>query len=212
MHWPWDTTQDDWADDWRHESVHDQGWRWTLPHRTIECKQNLTTCQRELQLSHGQEVGSHLQEVGHEYGTTTGRRRRCGWLDLVVMKHSCLINGYDCLNLTKLDVLDGLSEIKVGVKYLIDEKELPGFPGSCFWVLFFSGELLIGVTANLDLLSKVDVLYVTLPGWQSSTSNARKFEDLPEVCQRYIGFIEAFLDTPITWIGVGPGRESMIKK
>ena len=76
-----------------------------------------------------QEIGTHLQEVGREYGTTTGRRRRCGWLDLVVMKHSCLINGYDSLNLTKLDVLDDLEEIKVAVKYLIDEEEVAGFPG-----------------------------------------------------------------------------------
>jgi adenylosuccinate synthase len=76
-----------------------------------------------------QDIGVHLQEVGREYGTTTGRRRRCGWLDLVVMKHSCLINGYDSLNLTKLDVLDDLEEIKVGVKYLVNEQELPGFPG-----------------------------------------------------------------------------------
>ena len=75
------------------------------------------------------ETGVHFQEVGHEYGTTTGRRRRCGWLDLVVMKHSCLINGYDALNLTKLDVLDDLDEIKVAIRYLVDEKELPGFPG-----------------------------------------------------------------------------------
>ena len=76
-----------------------------------------------------QDIGTHLQDVGHEYGTTTGRRRRCGWLDLVVMKHSCLINGYDCLNLTKLDVLDNIPEIKIATKYLIDDKELPGFPG-----------------------------------------------------------------------------------
>ena len=75
----------------------------------------------------------HLQEAGREYGTTTGRRRRCGWLDLVVMKHSCLINGYDTLNLTKLDVLDNLEEIKVGVKYLVNEEELPGFPGENNW-------------------------------------------------------------------------------
>ena len=81
-----------------------------------------------LLLTLAQEIGTHLQEVGREYGTTTGRRRRCGWLDLVVMKHSCLINGYDSLNLTKLDVLDDLEEIKVAVKYLIDE-EVAGFPG-----------------------------------------------------------------------------------
>ena len=76
-----------------------------------------------------QDIGVHFQEVGREYGTTTGRRRRCGWLDLVVLKHSCLINGYDSLNLTKLDVLDQLSEIKVAVKYKIDGNELAGFPG-----------------------------------------------------------------------------------
>ncbi|KAI6103407.1 Adenylosuccinate synthetase [Pisolithus sp. B1] len=77
-----------------------------------------------------QDVGVHLQEAGKEYGTTTGRRRRCGWLDLVVMKYSCLINGYDSLNLTKLDVLDNLSEIKVAVKYTVDGKDLPHFPGT----------------------------------------------------------------------------------
>jgi adenylosuccinate synthase len=160
-----------------------------------------------------QEVGNQLQEVGQEFGTTTGRRRRCGWLDLVVMKHSCLINGYDCLNLTKLDVLDGLSEIKVGVKYQVDGKELPGFPGSHFPPRLFSVNLLlIYVTANLELLSQVEVLYVTLPGWQSSISSTTKFEDLPDACKGYVGFVESFLDTPITWIGVGPGRESMIKK
>jgi adenylosuccinate synthase len=73
-----------------------------------------------------------LQEVGHEYGATTGRRRRCGWLDLVVLQHSTRINGYDTFNLTKLDVLDALTEIKVAVKYLVDGKELPGFPGMPF--------------------------------------------------------------------------------
>lgn len=76
-----------------------------------------------------QDVGVHLQEVGREYGTTTGRRRRCGWLDLVVLKYSHMINGYDSFNLTKLDVLDKLPEIKVAVKYLVDGKELAGFPG-----------------------------------------------------------------------------------
>jgi adenylosuccinate synthase len=77
-----------------------------------------------------QELGTHLQEVGQEYGTTTGRRRRCGWLDLVVLKHSCLINGYDSVNITKLDVLDSLEEIKVGVAYKVDGRQLAGFPGA----------------------------------------------------------------------------------
>ena len=84
-----------------------------------------TTCAHVLL----QDIGVHFQEIGREFGTTTGRRRRCGWLDLVVMKHSCQINGYDTLNLTKLDILDDLEEIKVAVKYLVDGKELLGFPG-----------------------------------------------------------------------------------
>jgi adenylosuccinate synthase len=76
-----------------------------------------------------QEIGEHLQSVGAEFGVTTGRRRRCGWLDLAVLKHSCLINGYDTLNLTKLDVLDGLEEIKIGIGYIVNGEILPGFPG-----------------------------------------------------------------------------------
>jgi adenylosuccinate synthase len=78
-----------------------------------------------------EEVGKTLQEVGAEYGVVTGRRRRCGWLDLVVMKYSTLINGYTSLNLTKLDVLDGFEEIKVATSYKIDGVEIAGFPGEC---------------------------------------------------------------------------------
>lgn len=140
------------------------------------------------------EVGVHFQEVGCEYGTTTGRRRRCGWLDLVVMKHSCLINGYDSLNLTKLDVLDDLAEIKVAVKYMVNGEELAGFP------------------ADLGILSTVDVFYVTLPGWRSSITAIKTYDALPVNCKRYIAFIEEFLGVPIEWIGVGPERESMVKK
>jgi len=140
------------------------------------------------------DVGVHLQQVGHEYGVTTGRRRRCGWLDLVVMKHSNLINGYDALNLTKLDVLDDLSEIKIGVKYMVDGNELPGFP------------------ADLEILDKVAVEYVTLPGWKTSITSATNYEDLPSNCKKYVEFIEEFLKVPVQWIGVGPGRESMVKK
>ena len=83
-----------------------------------------------------QDIGTHLQEIGREYGTTTGRRRRCGWLDLVVLRHSHSINGYDVLNLTKLDVLDQLEEIKVGVRYLVDGEEIVGFPGVFFRSFF----------------------------------------------------------------------------
>ncbi|KLO14889.1 AMPSase 1 [Schizopora paradoxa] len=140
------------------------------------------------------DIGVHLQEVGCEYGTTTGRRRRCGWLDLVVMKHSCLVNGYDTLNLTKLDVLDDLSEIRIAVGYEVDMQELAGFP------------------ADLDVLAKVNVKYETLPGWKASIAGATKYEELPENCKKYVEFIEGFLDVDVEWIGVGPGRSSMIRK
>ncbi|KAI0685046.1 Adenylosuccinate synthetase [Cytidiella melzeri] len=140
------------------------------------------------------DVGVHLQEVGREFGVTTGRRRRCGWLDLVVMKHSCLINGYDALNLTKLDILDDLKEIKIAVKYIVDGEDIPGFP------------------ADLGVLEKVEVEYVTLPGWQSSIASVKTYADLPETCRRYIEFVEQYLGVPIEWIGVGPGRADMIHK
>ncbi|KAF5357879.1 hypothetical protein D9756_001225 [Leucocoprinus leucothites] len=140
------------------------------------------------------DVGVHLQEVGREYGTTTGRRRRCGWLDLAVLKHSCLINGYDTFNLTKLDVLDDLAEIKVGVAYKVDGKELEGFP------------------ADLELLERVEVEYVTLPGWKTSIINIKSYQELPVNCKKYVEFIESRLCVPVEWIGVGPGRESMLRK
>ena len=105
---------------------------------------------------------THLQEVGAEYGTTTGRRRRCGWLDLVMMRYSCLINGYTSLNLTKLDVLDGLPEIKVATSYLYQGKELSSFP------------------ADLTMLGKVEVQYKTLPGWKGPISEVTEYAQLPE--------------------------------
>lgn len=141
-----------------------------------------------------EEIGHHLQEVGAEYGVTTGRRRRCGWLDLVMMRYSCLINGYTSLNLTKLDVLDQLKELKIAVGYVIDGKELPSFP------------------ADLEVLAKVEVQYKTLPGWQQDISKATTWEELPENCCSYVEFIEQFLGVKIEWIGVGPARESMIRR
>lgn len=140
------------------------------------------------------DIGVHLQEVGREYGTTTGRRRRCGWLDLVVMKYSCLVNGYDSLNLTKLDVLDGLNEIRVAVKYTVYGEDLPHFP------------------ADLDVLSRVEVIYETLPGWNASIGSVTSYDELPDNCRKYVEFIEKFLDTPVEWIGVGPGRGDMVKR
>ncbi|EIW68340.1 adenylosuccinate synthetase [Tremella mesenterica] len=138
------------------------------------------------------EVGETLQEVGAEYGVVTGRRRRCGWLDLVVLRYSTMINGYTEINLTKLDVLDGFSEIKVATGYTIDGKELESFP------------------ADLEKLAKVNVQYTTLPGWKTDISTYTSYDQLPPACKEYVEFIEKFLGVRITYIGVGPARDSTI--
>lgn len=138
------------------------------------------------------EVGETLQEVGAEYGTVTGRRRRCGWLDLVVCKYSTLINGYTSINLTKLDVLDGFEEIKIATGYKIN------------------GELIDGFPADLDRLAEVDVVYETLPGWKEDITKIQTFDALPENCKKYVKFIEDFLGCKVQYIGTGPARESTI--
>jgi len=141
------------------------------------------------------DVGVLLQEVGAEYGTTTGRRRRCGWLDLVVLKYSTLINGYTSLNLTKLDVLDGLDKIQIGVAYTKDGEDLDAvFP------------------ADLEELGEVSVRYVELPGWKSDITGVTTFEGLPENCRKYVEYIENFVGVPVKYIGTGPARESMITR
>lgn len=139
-------------------------------------------------------IGEHLQTVGFEVGVTTGRKRRCGWLDLVVVKYSHMVNGYTSFNLTKLDILDQLPKIKVAVAYHLDGKKLDSFP------------------ACLELLSKVEVEYAELDGWMTDISKVTKYEDLPENAKKYIAFIEKETEVPIEWIGVGPGREAMIHK
>ncbi|MEE6475279.1 hypothetical protein FKM82_010679 [Ascaphus truei] len=139
------------------------------------------------------ETGEMLQTRGHEIGVTTGRKRRCGWLDLVLLRYAHMINGFTALALTKLDILDVCTEIKVGVSYKIDGKTIPHFP------------------ANQEVLNRAEVQYETLPGWNTGTSNVRTFEDLPENAKKYVRFIEVELGVPIKWIGVGKARESMIQ-
>uniref|UniRef100_A0A8C7QY07 Adenylosuccinate synthetase n=1 Tax=Oncorhynchus mykiss TaxID=8022 RepID=A0A8C7QY07_ONCMY len=139
------------------------------------------------------EVGELLQTRGHEVGVTTGRKRRCGWLDLVILRYANMINGFTAFALTKLDILDVMDEIKVGVSYKLKGKKIPYFP------------------ANMDVLQKVEVEYEKLPGWKSDTSACRKWEDLPGKAQNYIRFVENHVGVPIKWVGVGKGRESMIQ-
>ncbi|XP_036398421.1 adenylosuccinate synthetase isozyme 1 B-like isoform X2 [Megalops cyprinoides] len=138
-------------------------------------------------------VGELLQTRGHEVGVTTGRKRRCGWLDLVILRYAHMLNGFTALALTKLDILDVLDEIKVGVAYKLNGKRIPYFP------------------ANMEVLQKVVVEYETLPGWKSDTTAARKWEDLPPKAQNYIRFVENHVGVPIKWVGVGKSRESMIQ-
>ncbi|KAJ3001960.1 hypothetical protein HKX48_002602 [Thoreauomyces humboldtii] len=141
------------------------------------------------------EIGEHLQSVGFEVGTTTGRKRRCGWLDMVVMRYSHVINDYTSINLTKLDVLDQLPEIKIGVHYLLDGKRLDSFP------------------ADLTVLERCEVEYETLPGWQQDISACRTWEELPEKAKQYVLRVEELLDgVKVEWIGVGPAREAMIHR
>uniref|UniRef100_A0A8C9ZXF8 Adenylosuccinate synthetase n=1 Tax=Sander lucioperca TaxID=283035 RepID=A0A8C9ZXF8_SANLU len=139
------------------------------------------------------ETGELLQSRGREFGVTTGRRRRCGWLDLILVRYAHMVNGFTAIALTKLDILDTLPEIKVGVAYKVDGQSLPSFP------------------ANMDVLTRVSVDYETLPGWCCNTEAARSFEELPSQAQSYIRFIEDFLQVPVKWVGVGKSRESMIK-
>ncbi|XP_058073615.1 adenylosuccinate synthetase, chloroplastic [Magnolia sinica] len=139
--------------------------------------------------------GDILRVAGMEFGTTTGRPRRCGWLDIVALKYSCQINGFTSLNLTKLDVLSDLPEIKLGVSYKqIDGKLIESFP------------------ADLQVLEQLQVVYETLPGWRTDISSIRSYSDLPHAARRYVERIEELVGLPVHYIGVGPGRDALIFK
>ncbi|BFZ56153.1 Adenylosuccinate synthase [Savitreella phatthalungensis] len=140
------------------------------------------------------EIGEKLQDVGREWGVTTGRKRRCGWLDLVVIRYSTAINGYTRLNITKLDVLDGFESIEVAVAYEVDGKKIEYFP------------------ADLNALERAKVEYVTLSGWNTPTTGCKTYDDLPQAAKDYVSFIEKFVGVPVGMVGVGPGRESMLEK
>jgi adenylosuccinate synthase len=118
---------------------------------------------------------------------------KAGYLDLVVLKHSAAVNYYTSINLTKLDVLDTFSSIRVAVAYCTA-----------------NGEKLTSFPADLSLLEKCTVEYIDFPGWQNSTKGARAWSDLPSQAQRYVEFIEASLGIKVGYIGTGPNREDMI--
>ncbi len=138
------------------------------------------------------ETGRFLRERGNEFGTTTGRPRRCGWFDAVVARHSRMINGVDAIALTKLDVLDRLDEIRVCVAYRIDGHERRGLPPTA---------------AELE---RAEPVYRTVPGWGESTVGSLVFEDLPPKARDYLALLEEEVGVPIAIISTGPRREETI--
>jgi adenylosuccinate synthase len=138
------------------------------------------------------ETGETLRRVGHEYGSTTGRPRRCGWLDLVAVKYCAELNGITGLALTMLDVLSAVEEVKVCVAYEVDGERVEDFP-----------------------LSQTDLhharpVYETLPGWGTDVTWCRRREELPVEARDFVGFVEERLGAPLRMISVGPERDQAI--
>lgn len=138
------------------------------------------------------EIGDRIQEKGAEFGATTGRRRRCGWLDTVILKNAVRLNGLTGLTITKLDVLDGLESVKICTAYE------------------YRGDILEEFPASLQILDECKPVYETLPGWSEDTSSIRKIEDLPAKAKDYLNRIEAFTQTPIQIVSVGADRDQTI--
>lgn len=142
---------------------------------------------------HG-DLAEEIRAIGAEYGTTTGRPRRVGWLDVPALRYAARINGLTHINLTKLDVLSDLETIKVGVAYELD------------------GKVLKSVPASIAELERVKVVYEDLPGWKSDISGAREWSDLPQAARDYIARVEELVGggAKCAWVGVGPGRDAIV--
>lgn len=138
------------------------------------------------------DIAAVIRERGHEYGTTTGRPRRIGWLDVNILNHARRINGLTGLAIMLLDVLSGLDEIRICTGYLLDGKEMHHIP------------------ARYAEFSRLEPIFSTYPGWKEDISNARRFDDLPINCQNYLRAIEDLTQTRITLVSVGPDREQTI--
>ncbi len=138
------------------------------------------------------ETGERIREIGGEFGATTGRPRRCGWLDMVVVKSAVRLNGLSGLAITKLDVLTGIPKLKIGVSY------------NC------RGSRLDLVPAQLDALEECEPVFEEFPGWDEDISNVRRSDDLPPNTIKYLKAIEQISGVPIQIISVGPGRDATI--
>ena len=138
------------------------------------------------------ETGEHLRAVGAEYGATTGRPRRCGWLDLVALRYTAQINGFTELAITKLDVLTGIDTIQVCTGYRYLGKDRTRFP------------------AEVQTLRTVEPIYESLPGWHDDITGAREISDLPDTAQQYLQFITDYIGVPISITSTGPKRSQTI--
>ena len=137
-------------------------------------------------------LNDHLCDRGGEFGTTTGRRRRCGWFDGVIGRYAVEVNGLDCLAITKLDVLDELDEIQVCVAYELDGRRIDHFPSSS------------------EDFAHCRPLFQTLPGWQCSTADCRRLEDLPPAAMAYLRFLAELMEVPIAIVSLGAQRDQTI--
>ncbi|MCB0702254.1 MAG: adenylosuccinate synthase [Candidatus Kapaibacterium sp.] len=138
------------------------------------------------------EVGKQLATIGHEFGATTGRPRRCGWLDLFALKYSVMINGISNIVLTKLDVLDGLEEIKVCTGYTINGKTLNSFP------------------VDMQKFNNIELVYKSFKGWKTDTTQFKSYSAFPSEVKDYIDFIEEFTGARVSMISVSPDRNDTI--
>ncbi len=138
------------------------------------------------------EMGDFLRKKGNEFGSVTGRPRRTGWFDAVVVRYSVMINGIDAIALTKLDVLDELAEIKVCVGYR------------------YNGEVMEEIPASAAVMSRVEPVYKTVSGWQQSTSGLSDFDSLPQRARDYIKVLEDLVECPVGLISTGPERDETI--
>jgi adenylosuccinate synthase len=138
------------------------------------------------------EIGEFLGTRGHEFGVVTGRKRRCGWFDAVLVRQAVAVNGIKGIALTKLDVLDGLDEIKVCVGYLLD------------------GEVIDYLPASQGAQARVEPVYETLEGWKGTTAGARSWNDLPAQAVKYVRYIEELIGAPVALLSTSPERDDTI--
>ncbi len=140
------------------------------------------------------ELGESLRKAGSEFGATTGRPRRCGWLDAVMLREAAMVNGFTSLAINKLDVLAGMDEIRIATAYKVDGKLVEAFP------------------MTLGEIERAEPVYEAHPGWSGDLTGCRRFEDLPPNAQSYVKRVEALVNVPVELISVGPGRDETIAR